>query len=454
MRTTASSRSAQSCRKAAMAVLTLLLVLVIGALPVFGATPPEPTYASANVDGNEAEWDQRNDFFADMYRAGDPNKQVESKLYLRYDCQTQTLYALVLVEQGVTVLPQPDDAFIKLGNATKLVDGNYGDDGTPPDFAWITQNSTYFGFEASTPLAPGNYTNLNVHVQVSDEGSQTSAVADRAILLDILCTPEADIRVEKSVLEDNITPPATLHYQYQVTNPGQVPLSNITVVDDKCANVQYVSGDNNPADGKLDPGETWLYTCDYLYPGPGQPGICVVNTVVASGGYDGKTVNDDHVGVVHCAVPPEGGIQIMKMVNLEHACPGQTLIYRYEVTAVGESPLANVTVTDNTCSPVQGPSGDVNLDSLLDPSEVWIYTCRYTVTGGEPNPLENRAIANGWIVEGAQVQDGHPAIVEIIPCPLAIQEFVPEPGAAMLMASGLAGLAGYATLKLRRKSRR
>jgi len=174
---------------------------------------------------------------------------------------------------------------------------------------------------------------------------------------------------------------------------------------------------------------------------------------VASGGYDGKTVSDDHVRVVHCAEPPERGIKIIKMVNLEHACPGRTLIYRYRVTAVGEMPLADVTVTDDTCSSVQGPSGDVNLNSQLDPDEVWIYTCRYTVTGAEPNPLENRAIASGRIVEGAQVQDGHPAIVEIIPCPLAIQEFVPEPGAAMLMASGLAGLAGYASLKLRRKSR-
>ena len=455
MRTTASSRSAQSCRKAAMAVLTLLLVLVIGALPVYGAIPPEPTYASANVDGNEAEWDQRNDFFADMYRAGDPNKQVESKLYLRYDCQTQTLYALVLVEQGVTVLPQPDDAFIKLGNATKLVDGNYGDDGTPPDFAWITQNSTYYGFEASTPLAPGSYTNLNVHVQVSDEGSQTSAVADRAILLDILCTPEADIRVEKSVLEDNITPPATLHYEYQVTNPGQVPLSNITVVDDKCANVQYVSGDNNPADGKLDPGETWLYTCQFVYNGPGEPGICVVNKVVASGGYDGKTADDDHVAVVHCALPPEDGIRILKTVNLEHVCPGQTLIYRYEVITLGDGALSNVTVTDDTCSPLQGPSGDElpigNGNGELDPGEVWIYTCRYRVTGREPNPLENRVIATGQIVGGPVFEDRHPAIVQIVPCLEA--EFVPEPGAAMLMASGLAGLAGYATLRLRRKSR-
>ena len=452
MRITA-SRSAQACRKAAMAVLTLLLVLVIGALPVYGAIPPEPTYSSATVDGNYSEWDLANDFFARMYRAGKPEKKVESKLYLRYDCKTQTLYALVLAEPGVTVLPQPSDAFIKLGNATKLVDGNYGDDGTPPDFAWIMENTTYIGFEASTPLAPGNYANLNVHVQVSDEGSQTSAVADRAILLDILCTPEPDIKVEKTALDQNVSPPATLHYQYQVTNPGQVPLSNVTVVDDKCANMVYVSGDDNPANGKLDPGETWLYTCEYLYVGPGQPGICVVNKVVASGGYDGKTVSDDHVRVVHCAEPPERGIKIIKMVNLEHACPGRTLIYRYRVTAVGEMPLADVTVTDDTCSSVQGPSGDVNLNSQLDPDEVWIYTCRYTVTGAEPNPLENRAIASGRIVEGAQVQDGHPAIVEIIPCPLAITEFVPEPGAAMLLASGLAGLAGYASLKLRRKSR-
>jgi hypothetical protein len=456
LRTTAASRSARARGKSVMAVLTLLLVLVIGALPVYGAIPPEPTYGSANVDGNYSEWDLANDFFARMYRAGDPNKQVESKLYLRYDCKTQTLYALVLAEPDVEVLPQPDDAFIKLGNTTKLVDGNSGDNGTPPDFAWVMDNSDYVGFEASAQLAIGNYTNLNVHVQVyDDDESQTSAVADRAILLHILCTPEADIKVEKTALDQNVTPPATLHYEYQLTNPGQVPLSDITVVDDKCANVQYEGGDNNPADGKLDPGETWLYSCQFVYNGPGEPGICVVNKVVASGGYDGKTVDDDHVAVVHCALPPEDGIRILKTVNLEHVCPGQTLIYRYEVITLGDVALTNVTVTDDTCSPIQGPSGDEipigNGNGDLDPGEVWIYTCRYTVTGAEPNPLENRAIATGQIVGGPEVEDRHPAIVQIVPCVQA--EFVPEPGAAMLMVSGLAGLAGYASLKLRRKSR-
>jgi hypothetical protein len=57
----------------------------------------------------------------------------------------------------------------------------------------LVSNSAYIGFEASASLAPGSYTNLNVHVQVFDDGeSQTSAVAGRAILLDILCTTQGE----------------------------------------------------------------------------------------------------------------------------------------------------------------------------------------------------------------------------------------------------------------------
>jgi len=49
------------------------------------AAPPQPTYGVANVDGNIGEWDLANDFFANMYRAGKTDKEIESKLYLRYD---------------------------------------------------------------------------------------------------------------------------------------------------------------------------------------------------------------------------------------------------------------------------------------------------------------------------------------------------------------------------------
>ena len=171
------------------ALLVLILALVTGNAAL-AATPPDPTDGSATVDGSYGEWNLGSDFFADMVRAGNPDKQIESYLYLRYDCTTATGYALVLATTGVDVLMQPGDAFVKLGNSTKLVDGN------SPNFAWVQPNAQTGraqGWEASFSLVPGSYSNLNVHVQVYDEGAQTSAVAERSIPLTIDCssvTPE------------------------------------------------------------------------------------------------------------------------------------------------------------------------------------------------------------------------------------------------------------------------
>lgn len=168
----------------------LMFMLAVFLANVFAGN--EPTYGVANVDGNASEWNLTNDFFADMYRAAKPDKPVESKLYLRYDCQTKTLYALVLVVPDVQALVLPDDAFIKLGNSTKLVDGNYGDDGVVPDFAWVglsQSGQVATGWEASVHLEPGYYPDLNVHIQVIHDGQQTSAVKDRAIPLLIDCPP-------------------------------------------------------------------------------------------------------------------------------------------------------------------------------------------------------------------------------------------------------------------------
>ena len=159
------------------------------ALPA-AAAPPQPTYGAATVDGDPSEWDTTNDFFSDMYRAGKPDKPVESKLYLRYDCGTQTLYALVLAEPLTRKVDAgaPDDSFVKLGNTTKLVDGNDAPpNGIQPEFAWVDDVDGWaMGWEASASLPPGSYPNLNVHtlVQLTKE---TSAVPGREIPLEIVC---------------------------------------------------------------------------------------------------------------------------------------------------------------------------------------------------------------------------------------------------------------------------
>ncbi len=49
-------------------------------------------------------------------------------------------------------------------------------------------------------------------------------------------------------------------YAYTVTNPGAVAVHNVSVTDNKCSPVNYFSGDTN-GNGLLDPGESWIYTC-------------------------------------------------------------------------------------------------------------------------------------------------------------------------------------------------
>lgn len=216
-----------------------ILATAVVAIPASGAAPPEPTYAAAVVDGSVGEWDA-GDHFADMYRAGRDDKPIESTLSLRYDCDTEVLYALVVVVDGVTALQLEDDAFIKLEGA-KLVDGSDGDDGTAPDFAWLPDEQ---GFEASAPVAPGSYGDLNVHLQVFSDGEpQTSAVLDRAIDLTIDCPVVFGVAVDKTndadvdeVFSDVETAPvedAEVAFHVVVTNPAtsDVPVEIVGLTD-------------------------------------------------------------------------------------------------------------------------------------------------------------------------------------------------------------------------------
>ena len=169
-----------------------------GVLALTPADPPEPSYANSseaiNVDGNSVsdsygEWNSDDDFFADMYKAGNPEHkktEVLSKLYLRYDCIDGYLYAMVLLEPGCVIDENSDseEHYIKVDGDVK-VDESDDDDGIAPDFHYILNDNNYkIGWEASTYLPPGSY-KLNVHTQVDDD--DTSAVAYREIPLEIYC---------------------------------------------------------------------------------------------------------------------------------------------------------------------------------------------------------------------------------------------------------------------------
>lgn len=116
---------------------------------------------------------------------------------------------------------------------------------------------------------------IDLEITVTLPGAETGNVFQGSTLLTHLvfytiCTETPDtpaINIEKAtngVDADLPTGPSipvgnTVTWTYVVTNPGNVPLSNIVVTDNIAGvNPVYVSGDTNE-DGILQVGETWIY---------------------------------------------------------------------------------------------------------------------------------------------------------------------------------------------------
>jgi hypothetical protein len=171
--------------------LAVAALLSFGIVPTVMAAPPTPTSGSATVDGDASEWSLSEDRFADLTRGGVAGRAVVGGLYLRYDCETETLFGLVLIEApDLALATRGDAASLRIGT-TKLVGGEDDNDGTPPDFAWVDSDGTYAaGYEASGSLAPGSYT-IRSHVLILNEDEEDGYDAvdnvGRATPLEIEC---------------------------------------------------------------------------------------------------------------------------------------------------------------------------------------------------------------------------------------------------------------------------
>lgn len=195
--------SMKSMRLLGRAGLLGLLALAAGS-----AQAVQPAYGGGIVvDGFTSDWNLASDYAADMYNAGRsdtgwPGFAVLSRLYLRYDCDTKVLYALVLDVQTDNQLPvaSAGDAWLKLYSvglpANKLIDGSGNGGTTPRSFAWVYSmpsdpNSPLLGYEACAQLDEGAYTDFEAHLNVGGNTSSTGKYSQgNAVPLNILCLPE------------------------------------------------------------------------------------------------------------------------------------------------------------------------------------------------------------------------------------------------------------------------
>ncbi len=202
---------------------------------------------------------------------------------------------------------------------------------------------------------------------------------------------------------DNIT------YTYTVTTTSDISLSNISVTDDRLGSIPFASGDDNE-NGVLDGDETWLFTANYttnVY----DPDL-LVNIAEASGmDVLEQTFTDSDTASVSILRP---GIALVKDADPLKAHEGDNITYTYTLTNTGNTPLSNISVTDDLADNITFVSGDDNENDLLDGDEAWVFTANYTVSGDDSSPLVNTAEASGMDALEQILTDSAAASVSIL----------------------------------------
>jgi hypothetical protein len=142
-----------------------------------------------------------------------------------------------------------------------------------PDLTWVvnlTNPRETFGAAQATVRGTLHVTNPD-----QDTGFITKDIS--------FTVTNPSLTIDKTGSITNGQAPQNVTYTYVVTNTSQtvVPMNQVGVRDDLCANPTYASGDNG--DGLLSNGERWTYTCTTLHQAPGvytnTATACAMSTV-------------------------------------------------------------------------------------------------------------------------------------------------------------------------------
>ncbi len=214
-----------------------------------------------------------------------------------------------------------------------------------------------------------------------DTTSEAQVTADDSRGEPVTATANAPVEVivpavalAKTVDTPVVAPGTAVVYTYAVSNTGDYPLSAITVGDTGCAPIEQQSAGNN--DALLDVAEIRNYTCSTIV------NTDTDSTATVAGEALGLTVSDSDSAAVDLVTIADDAITITEQADPAQYRQGTPVTFTYRVTNNDDDdPLTDVIVTDPKCAPINGPTVIIgNDDALLDPGEIWEYTCSTTYT--------------------------------------------------------------------------
>jgi len=218
-----------------------------------------------------------------------------------------------------------------------------------------------------------------VSSNISDSDTSNNAATHS---VDIL---HPSVAVKKTSDKTAVSVGETITYSYAVTNPGDASLSDITVVDDLCGVVAYLSGDTN-ANGWLDPTEVWVFKANYTVRDSDQDPL--VNNVAVSGKDAlSMVVTASDTCSVRITATPADLVVIKSGPSRAHV--GDLITYVFNITNYGPADAEDVVVTDDLLGgQIFGP---VNLST----GQFVTFSVNYSVKDTDPDPLRNTATISG-----------------------------------------------------------
>ena len=203
----------------------------------------------------------------------------------------------------------------------------------------------------------------------------------------------------------------SITYEFEVTNEGDVPLSNVVLTDNTCSPLTGPVGDTG-SDGVLGLTETWTYECV-----GGTLSTTTDNQARVTGVYDDGvlsfTVSDTDLATVTVLAPQ---LILTKTPSADYVTVGNDVTYTYRIANTGGTDIVSFTPADDKCAPLVRASDVVgNDDNLLEIGEIWSYTCTSTISTDTTNEFSLTDVEDSLGYTG------------YIPAPAVVQVFAIDP---------------------------
>jgi uncharacterized repeat protein (TIGR01451 family) len=192
---------------------------------------------------------------------------------------------------------------------------------------------------------------------------------------------------------------------FDVTNPGNVPIRTLDVIDDRGLDLTFLGGDAN-GNTMLDPGELWSYEAAL---GPATPGrFDNLGTVNGLDVLENTLTDDDPVFAFAAQPPepPEPGLSIEKSPDQATVPEGGSHTFTITVTNTGEVDLVDVEVVDDVVPECDRTIGE------LPAGESTSYEC---TVEDVTEPIRNVATVTGETPDGETVRDRDDAVLDVEP---------------------------------------